>query len=65
MLLGTFLEKKQNAASIIAIMLVFTVCYVVIVDGKFEYMSFLLNLVFGVIGYYLGAKQGEVKKDDD
>ncbi|MES2366624.1 MAG: hypothetical protein V4563_12145 [Pseudomonadota bacterium] len=57
MLVGNFFEKKNNAASIIAIFLVITICYVIVVKEKFEYMSFLLNIVFVVIGYYFGAKQ--------
>jgi predicted membrane protein len=65
MLLGTFFEKKTNAASIIAIFLVLSICYVIVVKEKFEYMSFLLNIVFVVIGYYFGAKQEAVEKADD
>ena len=57
MLAGNFFEKKNNAASIIAIVLVITICYVIVIKEKFEYMSFLLNIVFVVIGYYFGAKQ--------
>jgi hypothetical protein len=57
MLVGNFFEKKNNAASIIAIFLVITICYVIVVKEKYEYMSFLLNIVFVVIGYYFGAKQ--------
>lgn len=65
MLVGTFFEKKTNAASIIAIILVLTICYVIVVKEKFEYMSFLLNIVFVVIGYYFGAKQESVTNGDE
>lgn len=65
MLFGTFFEKKSNAASIIAILLVLTICYVIVVKEKFEYMSFLLNIVFVVIGYYFGAKQESVDKEGE
>jgi predicted membrane protein len=65
MLVGTFFEKKANAASIVAIILVFSICYVIVVKEKFEYMSFLLNIVFVVIGYYFGAKQESVTNGDE
>jgi hypothetical protein len=64
MLVGTFFEKKNNAASIIAITLVLTICYVVAVREKFEYMDILLNILFVVIGYYFGAKQESIVNDD-
>ena len=64
MLVGTFFEKKNNAASIIAIVLVLTICYVVTVKEKFEYMSILLNILFVVIGYYFGAKQENIINSD-
>ena len=65
MLVGTFFEKKANAASIVAIILVLSICYVIVVKEKFEYMSFLLNIVFVVIGYYFGAKQENVADADE
>ena len=65
LLVGPFFEKKNNAASIIAITLVFTVCYVIVVKEKFEYMSFLLNIVFVIIGYYFGAKQEKVLESEE
>ena len=65
MLVGTFFEKKTNAASIIAIILVLSICYVIVVREKFEYMSFLLNIVFVVIGYYFGAKQESVANGNE
>jgi len=64
MLVGNFFEKKSNAASIIAIVLVLSICYVIVVKEKFEYIDFLLNIIFVVIGYYFGSKQEDVEKDD-
>ena len=64
MLVGNFFEKKSNAASIIAIILVLSICYVIVVKEKFEYINFLLNVIFVVIGYYFGSKQENVEKDD-
>lgn len=64
-LFGTFLEKKTNAASIIAILLVFSICYVIVIKEKYEYINFLLNIVFVVIGYYFGAKQETIDKIDE
>ena len=60
-----FFEKKANAASIVAILLVLSICYVIVVKEKYEYMSFLLNIVFVVIGYYFGAKQEAVTNGDE
>jgi predicted membrane protein len=65
MLFGTFFEKKSNAASIVAIMLVLTICYAIVVGEKYEYMSILLNIVFVVIGYYFGTKQEAVQPDGE
>jgi uncharacterized membrane protein YfcA len=64
-LFGSFFEKKTNAASIIAIFLVLTICYVIVVKEKFDYMNGLLNIVFVVIGYYFGAKQTPVKEEEE
>ncbi len=60
LLFGSFFERKTNAASIIAILLVLTICYIIVVKEKFDYMNGLLNIVFVVIGYYFGAKQTPV-----
>ena len=64
-LFGNFFENKNNAAGIIGIVLVFTLCYVIVIREKYEYMQGLLNVVFVVIGYYFGAKQGPDGKDDE
>jgi predicted membrane protein len=61
---GNFFEKKNNAASIIAIILVLSVCYLIVVKEKFEFINFLLNIIFVVIGYYFGAKQESTQSDD-
>jgi len=62
---GTFFEKKNNAASIIAIMLVASVCYVVVFQERLDYMPYLLNALFVVIGYYFGIRQNVVKPEED
>jgi len=59
-----FFEKKSNASSVIAILLVASICYVIIVKEKFEYINFLLNIIFVVIGYYFGAKQEKVEQEE-
>ncbi|MDR2015191.1 MAG: hypothetical protein LBP99_06165 [Azoarcus sp.] len=63
--IGDFFADKNNAASVIAIMLVATVCYIVAVQQKFEYVNSLLNIVFVVIGYYFGSKREVGNNDDD
>jgi len=62
MLVGHFFADKNNAASIIAILLVATLCYVVAFKEKYDYANGLLNIVFVVIGYYFGSKR-EVDTD--
>lgn len=66
MLLGNkFFEKKANVASVVALLLTLSICYVIVIKEKFEYMNFLLNIVFVVIGYYFGAKQEVVSPAED
>ena len=65
LLLGDFLADKNNAASIIAILLVKTLCYVVAFREKYEYANGLLNIVFVVIGYYFGSKREKDESDED
>jgi hypothetical protein len=65
LLLGDFLADKNNAASIIAILLVLTLCYIVAIREKFEYANGLLNIVFVVIGYYFGSKRQADQGDND
>lgn len=62
---GTFFENKNNAAAIIGVVLVLTLCYVVVFKEKYEYMSAVLNVVFVVIGYYFGAKQGAPSQEGE
>lgn len=64
LLIGNFFEKKTNAASLIALILVTSICYVIVIKEKYDYMNFLLNIVFVVIGYYFGAKQETIDKTD-
>jgi hypothetical protein len=63
--IGHFFADKNNAASIIAIMLVATLCYVVAFREKYEYANGLLNIVFVVIGYYFGSKREINQEGDD
>ena len=56
-LFGSFFADKNNAASIVAIVLVVTLCYIVAWKEKYEYATGLLNIVFVVIGYYFGSKR--------
>jgi uncharacterized membrane protein len=63
-LIGHFFADKNNAASIIAIMLVATLCYIVAFREKYDYVNGLLNIVFVVIGYYFGSKR-EQESDED
>lgn len=65
MFVGNFFEKKANAGSIIALILVLSICYVIVVKEKFEYINFLLNIIFVVIGYYFGAKQETIDRTDE
>ena len=65
MIFGNFFDKKNNAAGIIALVLVLSLCYTVVVQGKYEYVQGLLNIVFVVIGYYFGAKQSSSSTDAD
>jgi hypothetical protein len=62
---GDFMADKNNAASIIAILLVLTLCYVVAIVQKYEYAQGPLNIVFVVIGYYFGSKREKDKGDED
>jgi hypothetical protein len=62
-LFGNFFENKNNTASILAIILVITLCWVIIAKDKYEYLNGLLNVVFVIIGYYFGAKQ--LKSSDE
>lgn len=62
---GTFFENKNNAAAIIGVVLVLTLCYVVVWREKYEYMNIVANVVFVVIGYYFGAKQGPPGEEGD
>jgi hypothetical protein len=64
-LIGTkILADKNVTASIVAIALVVTLCYIVAVVGKYEYANALTNIVFVVIGYYFGSKR-EVSNDSE
>jgi Na+/pantothenate symporter len=67
---GGFFEKKNNSAGIIAVTLVGTLCYIIVVNmnkvTNFDpVINSVLNVVFVVIGYYFGAKQGVTSKEND
>jgi hypothetical protein len=64
-LIGNFFADKNNAASIIAIMLVASLCYIVVMQQRYEHANGLLNIVFVVIGYYFGSKREVGDNDDD
>lgn len=64
-LIGNCFADKNNAASIIAILLVLTLCCVVAIREKYEYLNGLLNIVFVVIGYYFGTKRERDDSDED
>jgi len=64
-LIGHFFADKNNAASVIAIMLVATLCYIVAFREKYDYANGLLNILFVVIGYYFGSKRERDRDEDD
>lgn len=64
-LIGDFFADKNNAASVIAITLVISLCYVVVVDKQYDNINGLLNIVFVVIGYYFGSKREVGDNGDD
>ncbi len=64
-LIGDFFADKNNAASVVAILLVLTLCYVVAFREKYEYLNGLLNIVFVVIGYYFGSKREKDESNED
>ena len=63
-LVGHFFSDKNNAATLIALMLVATLCYIVAWKEKYEYANGLLNIVFVVIGYYFGSKREKEEEED-
>ncbi|NOK48311.1 hypothetical protein GTH10_13195 [Burkholderia thailandensis] len=62
-LIGDFFSDKNNAASVVAILLVFTLCYMAAIQQR-ELPNGLLNIIFVVIGYYFGSKR-ERDSDED
>ncbi|WP_108061451.1 hypothetical protein [Poseidonibacter lekithochrous] len=67
---GKFFEIKNNTAGIIATALVLTLCYIVIakidlVEDMNVVVDGILNVIFVVVGYYFGAKQSTISKDED
>lgn len=64
-IVGDFFDRKRNTASLIALMLVGTICYVILVHQKYEYMTVVTNLAFAVAGFYFGSKAGNSDDDED
>jgi len=64
-LIGHFFADKNNAASLVALFVVGTLCYIVAVKGQYEYVTGLLNIGFVVVGYYFGSKRDKEKDEDD
>ena len=67
---GKFFEVKNNTAGIIAVALVLTLCFVVItkidlITNLDTLLEGVLNIIFVVVGYYFGAKQMAISKDED
>lgn len=67
---GKFFEIKNNTAGIIATVLVLTLCYIVVakidlVKNMDVVIEGILNIIFVVVGYYFGAKQSTISKNDD
>jgi hypothetical protein len=65
MIFGRFFENKNNTASLLAIILVITLCWVVITKEKYDFLNGILNIVFVIIGYYFGAKQSAVSEEEN
>jgi hypothetical protein len=58
--IGDFFADKNNAASVIAIMLVATLCYVVAAQQKYEYANGLLNIVLWLLVITLALSERAV-----
>lgn len=71
MVFGGYFENKNNAAGLVACILVSTFCFIAIYglinDKKLEsnMTNGILNVIFVVIGYYFGAKIGRETKEGD
>ncbi|MGP0095010.1 MAG: hypothetical protein ACLPKB_34425 [Xanthobacteraceae bacterium] len=64
-IVGDFFSSKRNTASVIAIGLIFTVCWVVVIDKKYEYLDKIVNVIFVIIGFYFGTKPSTGGDDDE
>ena len=65
LLIGHFFADKNNTASLVALFLVGTLCYLVVRRERYEVIPGLLNIVFVVIGYYFGAKRHKDQDGDE
>jgi len=61
---GDFFDNKRTTASLLALMLVATVCYEVVWKDK-DYLNQLMNIIFVIIGYYFGSKSGKSDEEDE
>ncbi|VVE00870.1 hypothetical protein PAQ31011_02135 [Pandoraea aquatica] len=64
LVIGDLFADKNNAASVIAIILVATLCYLVAFKEKYDLTAGMMNVVFVVIGYYFGAKRNSDDKEE-
>ena len=64
-IVGIFFEKKRNTPSILAILLVGTICYVVVAKEKYDFLTPLMNIIFVVVGLYFGPKPCADNEEDD
>ena len=74
MIFGKFFEVKNNAAGIIATVLVLTLCFVAIyvvignvekIESLDQVLNGIMNIIFVVVGYYFGTTQKNISKGDD
>jgi peptidoglycan/LPS O-acetylase OafA/YrhL len=70
-LFGSFFEKRNNTAGIIAVTIIFTLSTIVITklrcnEDTSKEIGIISNIAFVVIGYYFGAKaKGDDKSESD
>jgi hypothetical protein len=63
-LIGDFFADKNNVASMIALMLVSTLCYLIVFEKQHDYNNSFFNVIFVVVGYYFGSKRAKGEKED-
>ena len=55
-LVGDFFERKRNTASILAIVLVSTVCWAAVAQRQYKLFDALLYVIFVIVGFYFGSR---------